>query len=115
LTAAESQRTVYLPEGIWYDFNTGQRFQGGKSYSIQPALDQIPLFVKAGTILPLATPVEHLSAGTQFDITCYVYGDGEAKASLFEDDGYTFDRPQHTTLSPGPWSNRAISPHYPPQ
>jgi alpha-D-xyloside xylohydrolase len=91
LMAGEIQRSIYLPEGTWYDFNTNQKFQGGKTYTIQPALDQIPLFVKAGTILPLAKPLENISANSQFDITCYVYGDQTTQTSLFEDDGYTFD------------------------
>ena len=91
LMAGQTQRSIYLPLGTWYDFNTNQKFRGGMTYTIQPALDQIPVFVKAGTILPLAKPLEHLSANSTFDITCYVYGDQPARASLFEDDGYTFD------------------------
>jgi alpha-D-xyloside xylohydrolase len=91
LTAGETQRNIYLPEGTWYDFNTNQKFQGGRTYTIQPTLNQIPLFVKAGTILPLAKPLENISADSQFDITCYVYGDQTTQTSLFEDDGYTFD------------------------
>ena len=91
LMAGETQRSIYLPEGTWYDFNSNQKFTGGKTYTIHPTLDQIPLFVKAGTILPLAKPIEHIPANTQFDITCYVYGDQSTQAALFEDDGYTFD------------------------
>jgi alpha-D-xyloside xylohydrolase len=91
LTAGESERTVYLPAGVWYDFNTNEKFVGGKTYTIHPGLSQIPLFVRAGTILPLAKPVEYISSGIQFDVTCYVYGDGDAHAAMFEDDGDTFN------------------------
>jgi len=93
LTGGESERRVYLPAGIWYDFNTNEKFVGGKTYTIRPGLGQIPLMVRAGTILPLAKPVEYIPCGVTFDVTCYVYGDvdGDAHATMFEDDGYTFN------------------------
>jgi alpha-D-xyloside xylohydrolase len=91
LTAAETKRTVYLPAGTWYDFNTNQKLEGGKTYTIQPTATQLPIFIKAGTILPLAKPLEHISPEDQFDITCYVYGDADTQAHLFEDDGNTFN------------------------
>ena len=53
-------------------------------------LDQVPLFVKEGTILPLAAPVPFITPQTVFDITCKVYGDGPATAGLFEDDSFGF-------------------------
>jgi alpha-D-xyloside xylohydrolase len=88
--AGQTQRSIYLPRGTWYDFNTNQKFRGGMTYIIQPTLDQIPVFVKAGTILPLAKPLDHLSPDSPFDIACYVYGDENTTTSMFEDDGYTF-------------------------
>jgi alpha-D-xyloside xylohydrolase len=91
LTEKENQRTVYLPEGSWYDFNTHQKFAGGTQYTIKPTLNQLPIFIKEGTILPLAKPVEHVTAGTVFEITCYVYGKNATTATLFEDDGITFN------------------------
>ncbi|WP_184550456.1 TIM-barrel domain-containing protein [Mucilaginibacter sp. FT3.2] len=91
LTEKEDERTVYLPTGYWYDYNTNQKFEGGKQYTIKPALNQLPIFIKEGTILPLAKPIEHVTTSTVFEITCYVYGDGPASAALFEDNGYTFD------------------------
>lgn len=90
LTEKEDERKVYLPVGTWYDFNTNQKYEGGKQYTIKPGLTELPLFIKAGTILPLATPVEYITPGTKFEITCYVYGNADATASLFEDDGITF-------------------------
>src|SRR6202012_5452386 len=69
---------------------THERYVGGKNVTIHPGLDELPLFVKEGTVLPLAKPLEYLKQGTQFDITCFAFGDNAA-GSLFEDDGYTFD------------------------
>lgn len=91
LTEKEDERTVYLPEGSWYDFNTDQKYAGGKQYTIKPALNQLPIFIKEGTILPLARPVEHVTANTVFELTCYVYGKSATEATLFDDDGITFN------------------------
>lgn len=90
LTEKIDERKVYLPEGTWYDYNTNQKYEGGKYYTIKPDLNQLPIFIKAGTILPLAKPVEFVAPDTRFEITCYVYGDAN-KATLFEDDGLTFN------------------------
>jgi len=91
LTAEETGRKVYLPAGVWYDFNTNEPLKGGRTYTIHPTMTQLPIFIRAGAILPLARPVEHIAPDSQFDITCYVYGGEDAQGSLFEDDGYTFD------------------------
>ncbi|MFA6086277.1 TIM-barrel domain-containing protein [Mucilaginibacter sp.] len=91
LTEKMDERKVYLPAGTWYDFNTNQKYEGGKTYTIKPSLTQLPIFIKEGTILPLAKPVEHVAPNTKFEITCFVYGDHKAVGSLFEDDGVTFN------------------------
>jgi alpha-D-xyloside xylohydrolase len=91
LADSVSTRKVYLPEGNWYDFNTNKVYTGGQSYNISTALDQIPIFIKEGTILPMAKPVQFISPDTIFDITCYVYGQGATTTTLFEDDGTTFN------------------------
>lgn len=87
---AES-RKVYLPKGVWYDFNTYEKFMGGKEYEIKFKYDELPLFVKDGTILPLAKPVNFVDANTRFDLTCYVFGKDPTPAYLFEDDGVTLN------------------------
>lgn len=91
LTGTSPERKVYLPAGVWYDFNTNKRYEGGKTYDVTFDLDQLPLFVKAGSILPLANPVEFIAPGTKFDLTCYVYGDTASRTSLFEDDGISYN------------------------
>ncbi|MDP4227294.1 MAG: glycoside hydrolase family 31 protein, partial [Bacteroidota bacterium] len=86
-----SEREVYFPKGIWYDFNTNKKYEGGKKYTIQMTLDQIPMFIKEGTILPLAKPVEFITPETVFEVNCKVYGKPANDMRLFEDDGFTFN------------------------
>jgi alpha-D-xyloside xylohydrolase len=99
LTEKADERKVYLPAGNWYNFNTGKKYEGGTYYTISTSYTELPIFVKEGTILPLAKPVEHIDADTKFDITCRVYGAG-ATGNLFEDDGITFnyDKGNYNTI-----------------
>ncbi|TDW96958.1 alpha-D-xyloside xylohydrolase [Dinghuibacter silviterrae] len=85
-----SHRNVYFPAGNWYDFNTNRKYAGGRSYELDMTLDQVPLFVREGSILPLADPVPFIDAQTGFKITCRVYGGQPAAGSLYEDDGETY-------------------------
>jgi alpha-D-xyloside xylohydrolase len=92
-----SERTVYLPEGNWYDYNTNKKYEGGKSYTISMTLDQIPMFVKDNTLLPLAEPVEYITPLTVFNISCKVYGNPNATVKLFEDNSinYNFEKAEY--------------------
>ena len=86
-----STRKVYFPQGKWHDFNSNKIYEGGQSYEITMTLDETPMFVRDGVILPLARPVQYITPQTVFDITCRVYGQPQQPSFLFEDDGYTFD------------------------
>lgn len=87
----EKDRYIYLPEGVWYDFYTKKRYNGGEKYSIVGQLERIPVFVKGGTVLPLAEPVSYIEKDICFKIHLECYGDGCIETSLYEDDGETFD------------------------
>ena len=90
LTDSASMRKVYLPKGNWYDYNNNKIYAGEQSYEISTGLDQIPIFVKEGSILPIAKPVEFVTSKPTFNITCFVFGKNVVSAHLFEDDGTTF-------------------------
>ncbi|MET4082734.1 alpha-D-xyloside xylohydrolase [Pedobacter sp. UYP30] len=94
LTEKSDERKVYLPKGIWYDYNTHKKFEGGQTYTIKPALSELPLFVKEGTILPLARPVTNVTPKTVFELNCLVFGKQPVSTTLFEDDGITFNYEQ---------------------
>lgn len=91
LLGDSSSRKIYFPKGRWYNFNTNEVYEGGKSYEIEIGFDEMPLFVKDGTILPLAAPVQYVSDNMCFDITCNVYGDVKSSFLLYEDDGISYD------------------------
>jgi alpha-D-xyloside xylohydrolase len=96
-----SERTVYLPQGKWYDYNTNKKYEGGKSYTITMSLDQIPMFVKDNTLLPLAKPVEYVTPSTIFNISCKVYGNPTSNVKLFEDNStnYNFEKGEYNWLN----------------
>ena len=87
VVAGESEREIYLPEGEWFDFWTNQRHPGKQAIKLDVPLEHIPIFVKTGAILPLATPALHSEDATGFEIYAVAYGDGPATATLYEDDG----------------------------
>lgn len=89
-TMDSNSRTVYFPAGQWYDYYTNQVYNGGQSYRLDIPTDKLPLFVKAGSIVPVAAPLDFIEASSVFDITCKVFGNGPATFTLFEDDGTTF-------------------------
>tara|TARA_Y100000815_G_scaffold275424_1_gene313483 strand:+ start:9901 stop:11532 length:1632 start_codon:yes stop_codon:yes gene_type:complete len=91
ITGDDDTRKIYLPEGVWYDYNTNEKYEGGKTYEIAFALNEVPVFVKENTILPLAAPLEYVGEDTIFEITCNIYGNPSGPFYLFEDDGVTFD------------------------
>jgi alpha-D-xyloside xylohydrolase len=87
--AGQNGREVYLPAGDWYDYWTREKCSGGKTITATNGVKQIPLFVKAGTLLPLAEAVECVKPGTCFKITVNIVGPNPSDFMLYEDDGVT--------------------------
>lgn len=87
VVAGEAERAVYLPEGEWFDYWTGERHAGRQRVTIPVPLERIPLFVRAGTLLPLAEPTQHTADPRSWRITALAYGGGAVAGTLFEDDG----------------------------
>ncbi|MCA1595913.1 MAG: DUF5110 domain-containing protein [Chloroflexi bacterium] len=85
------RRIVHLPEGIWYDFHSGQRLTGPRDFAIQGALNTIPLYVRAGSILPLGPALQSTSLGQEDPLEVRVYPGVDASFTLYEDDGSTYE------------------------
>jgi alpha-D-xyloside xylohydrolase len=83
---AATARSVYLPAGDWYDFWTGERFSGQRTLNAQAPLERIPLFIRAGSVLPLAQATTSTADPASRKLNVLVYGDGSRAATVFEDD-----------------------------
>jgi alpha-D-xyloside xylohydrolase len=88
--AGQTARRVYLPPGHWYHLWTEERLAGERFVDVPAPLDQIPVFVREGTILPLARPVQAIRPDTVFELDVRVYGNRCRNTVLLEDDGESF-------------------------
>jgi alpha-glucosidase (family GH31 glycosyl hydrolase) len=88
----QKSRKVVLPKGNWYDYYTGKLVGNGQTITIQTTLEQIPLFVKDGGMIPIMPPVNHIaSAKGTIELEVRHYGRKENTYLLYDDDGQTFD------------------------
>ncbi|MFD2672694.1 glycoside hydrolase family 31 protein [Marinicrinis sediminis] len=84
LRPSTEHRTVYLPAGEWIDFWTGERFSGGQHIMVHAPLSKLPLFVKAGSIIPM-------KVDGKLQLQVYgLNGEGRYQGRLYEDDGQTY-------------------------
>jgi alpha-glucosidase (family GH31 glycosyl hydrolase) len=91
LFTGQTSRKVVLPEGKWYDFYTGKLAGDGEVITISPGMDQIPVFVKDGGIIPMMPAALHAPrSGAKTDIEIRHYGQKNGNYNLYDDDGETF-------------------------
>jgi alpha-D-xyloside xylohydrolase len=85
-----TSRTVYLPAGSeWYNFWTNERIEGGQTITAAAPIDTIPLFVRAGSIIPLGAPILSTQQ-PQAIASVRVYPGADGDFALFSDDGTTY-------------------------
>ncbi len=84
-------RDIYLPAGGWYDIHNGKYHEGGRMEHVEAPLDEIPVFAREGSIIPLGPRIEYTGQDQQGPITVFIYGGKDAAFELYEDDGITFD------------------------
>jgi len=84
-----SREIIWLPEGDWFDFFTDQHYSGGGWYAIYGDLHRIPVFAKAGAIVPLGPSHMESSIGLPDTLTINVYPGVDNAYTLYEDDGET--------------------------
>ncbi|WP_443750312.1 TIM-barrel domain-containing protein [Asticcacaulis solisilvae] len=81
-------REVYLPKGAdWYNFYTGEKLTGGKRTQVDAPVTQIPLFVRAGAIVPMGPVTQYVDEKPDAPLTLTVYTGADGTFSLYEDDG----------------------------
>jgi alpha-glucosidase len=89
ILTANNQRSVYFPKGMWYALGSNQTRAGGQSADVSAAMDEIPVFVRAGTILPLGPAVLHTRDLPGGPLDLQVYPGANSTFTLVEDDGNT--------------------------
>jgi alpha-glucosidase len=81
---------IYLPEGSWYHLFTGERFEGNQELFWECPLEYLPIFVKAGSILLLQAPINHVEEKHDGQLNVHIYkSHGTTAQLLYEDDGKT--------------------------
>ena len=83
-------RRLFLPRGSWYDFWTAERVEGGREIDRAVDLATLPLYVRAGGILPLGPVKQYASQVVNEPSSIHVYPGADGQFALYEDDGATF-------------------------
>ena len=98
---------IYLPAGtLWYDFWTNEKHEGGKEITKETTLDVIPLYVKAGSIIPVGPQVQYATEKTWNHLELKVYAGANGNFILYEDefDNYNYEKGAYTEI-PISWNN----------
>lgn len=92
-------RTVYLPNGKWFDFWTGKSITGGQTVTANAPLDKIPVYIKAGAILPMGPDLEYANQSVD-PMEIRVYKGDDGYFNLYEDEGdtYNYEQDQHSII-----------------
>jgi len=103
-TQGATFRAVYLPRATWYDFWTGEKVdasQGGKRIQADAPLDKLPLFVRAGSIVPMGPKMEWTTEKPSDPIELRIYPGADGDFTLYEDenDGYAYEKGAHATIA----------------
>ncbi len=97
---ADRSRWVYLPRGGWYDYRTEKYYEGGSYYKIECDIKSIPVFVRAGSVVPTAAPVEYSDQlkDAVYEMRVYTGADGEFTLYDDEGDGYGYEKGEYTAI-----------------
>ena len=106
--SATKTATKYLPKGAtWYDFWTGKQYKGGQTLTLETTFDRVPMFVKAGSILPLGPEMQYVGEMSWEQLELRVYPGADGTFTLYEDegDGYAYEKGVYSTIT-FTWSNK---------
>jgi len=91
------KRNIYLPNDTWYDYYTGEMIKGAKTISVDKALDEIPLYVRAGTILPVGPVIQYSEQTSATPLEIRIYPGKNGTFKMVEDDGTSYNYTKGTT------------------
>src|SRR5580698_10244804 len=95
------KRSVYLPKApVWYDFWSGKLITGRGEIEADAPLDRMPLFVRAGSILPLGPAIEYATQNSAGPIELRIYRGANGEFNLYEDagDSYDYEKGEHSVI-----------------
>lgn len=98
----EKKWACYLPAGAdWYDFHTGERFDGGQEMIADTPIDRIPVFVKAGSVIPMEQRLTYADECVDTPFEIHIYPGADASFALYEDegDGYGYEKGGYNSIS----------------
>jgi len=90
LHEGQTNRSVYLPPGRWFDWDTGVEYAGGRRWVVAAPQNRIPLLVRAGAIIPLGPDLQNTSEKPFDPLTLEVFPSRDSSFQLYSDDGNTF-------------------------
>jgi alpha-D-xyloside xylohydrolase len=97
---AAKTRHMYLPNILWYDFWTGQKQTGGRTIDASAPLDRMPLYVRAGSIIPMGPDLQYAAEKQANPIELRIYRGADGAFTLYEDenDGYNYEKGAYATI-----------------
>jgi alpha-D-xyloside xylohydrolase len=98
-------RLLYLPNAKWFDFWTGAAIQGGRTLDAPSPIDRMPLYIRAGSILPLGPDLQYAAEKPADPIELRVYRGANGTFTLYEDENesYDYEKGVHATI-PFSWN-----------
>ena len=99
----------YLPKGaLWYDFWTNKTYKGGQNITFETSFDRVPMFIRAGSILPLGPEMQYVGEKAWDNLEIRVYPGADGDFTLYEDegDGYNYEKGIYTTIT-FHWNNKS--------
>jgi alpha-D-xyloside xylohydrolase len=105
--AGVTSRSVYFPSGTWYDFWTGETVEGGQTKTVDAPLSQIPVYVKAGSIIPMGPFIQYAEQSVD-PLEIRVYKGADGTFTLYEDEGdsYNYEKGKYSEIQFS-WNNAA--------
>ncbi len=100
-------REVYLPNALWYDFWTGEKYDGGKSLTSDAPLEKLPIYVRSGSILPMGPYLQYAMEKPADPVELRIYPGADGSFNLYEDDGitYNYTKGEHSII-PFRWDDK---------
>ena len=90
-TGPDNRVKTYLPAGTWYDFWTNEKIDGGRDIERPCPLDIFPLYVRAGSIVPMSPAMQYVDEQLDAPYEIRIYPGADATFTIYEDDGETYD------------------------